>query len=118
MVVVLLWNVNHSLEALQVLLETSKADFIAIQEPPLDSSRSYGAYCPRLGPYYLVHRPGSRAALYISKRHQLREWDIEAGQDWAKVTYYSNKGPITVWSVYNPPLGSQPSTNPLQHPAL
>ena len=101
MLSILLWNVQNSKENLQVLLETAGCDILAIQEPWMNQGAGRGAYCYRSSRYHLVHRPGSRAAIYVTKNLEIREWDYQIGQDWCSITLRGSN--VTIWSVYTPP---------------
>ena len=80
--------------------EMNLEDILAIQEPWVNRGAGGGAYCYRSSKYHLIHQPGSRAALYITKRWDIKDWDYRMGQDWCNIPLTGSR--ITVWSVYNP----------------
>ncbi|KAK4109049.1 hypothetical protein N656DRAFT_353729 [Canariomyces notabilis] len=76
---ILQWNTQGIKENLEVLLEEANR-------------------------YHLVHRPGSRAAIFVGKRFDLSQWDYEVAEDWCRVWFLGQEGPgLEIWSIYNPP---------------
>ena len=65
---ILLWNTKGNKQALEVLLEEAKYDFLLIQEPWINPT-TRSTYCPRNSKYYLVHPREGRAAIFVSKRY-------------------------------------------------
>src|SRR6266516_7535060 len=100
MVTILLWNTETVKENQEVLLETTTADVLAIQEPWLNTQAKLTTYCPRSSNYHLIHQPGGRAALYIHKRWNINQWDYQQTQDWCRITLLGEQ-PLSVWSIYN-----------------
>ena len=68
MITILLWNTEVVKENLVVLLETTIADVLAIQEPWINTQARLSTYYPRFSNYHLIHQLGGRAAIYIYKR--------------------------------------------------
>jgi len=102
---ILLWNTEGNKQALEVLLEEAKFDFLLIQEPWINLATK-STYCPRNSKYYLVHLREGRAAIFVSKRYPVGQWDYEATEHWCRVWLpgYGPQGPgLELWSVYNPP---------------
>lgn len=58
------------------MLEEAKYDLLAIQEPWINRE-TRSIYCPRSSKYHLVFRLGGKAAIYISKRFEIGQWDSE-----------------------------------------
>ncbi|KAL2114789.1 hypothetical protein VTJ04DRAFT_4092 [Mycothermus thermophilus] len=50
--------------------------------------------------FHLIHKPGARAALYVTKRYEVSQWDYGAEDLWCWVRLTQD---LEVWSVYNPP---------------
>src|SRR6476620_7794793 len=108
-VTILQWNACKKKENQQLLLETATEDILAIQEPWHNPFAELSTYCPRSSKYYLIHKPGGKAAIYIHKRWALSQWTYKAEQYWCKITLTSAEEPITIWSIYNPPDYSPPT---------
>ncbi|EAQ84182.1 hypothetical protein CHGG_10586 [Chaetomium globosum CBS 148.51] len=96
-------------QTLEVLLEEAKYDLLAVQEPWINKATK-STYCPRSSRYHLVHKLEGRAAIYVSKRFEIRQWDSEATENWCRVWFPEadlggeSRG-FELWSVYNPPAG-------------
>src|SRR3954468_18753336 len=103
-VTILLWNVEHNKQALQVLLEEAKYDILAIQEPWINR-QAQSTYCPRSCKYHLIHTPKGRTAIYLTKAFQPSQWDYETTDEWSWVRLrgQNQNQSLEVWSVYNPP---------------
>ena len=112
---ILSWNIERNKEALEVLLEEAKYDVLAIQEP-WKNKQTGSTYCPRSSKYHLVHSPEGRAAIFVSRRHEVGLWDYEAAHNWCRVQFPTlGTNGLEVWSVYNPrqPLANTNDTPPL-----
>ena len=99
---ILLWNTEGNKQALEVLLEEAQYDLLAIQEPWINR-QTKSTYCPRGSKYYLIHSQEGRAAIFVSKRYRVGEWEYTATRDWCRVWFpsWGNEG-LELWSVYNP----------------
>lgn len=99
------WNTEGNKQALEVLLEEAEFDFLLIQEPWINPTTG-STYCPRSSKYYLIHKPKGRAAIFVTKRLPIGQWDFEAAENWCTV-WLPGYGPqglgLELWSVYNPP---------------
>ena len=73
---ILLWNTEGNKQALEVLLEEAKYDLLAIQEPWINKYTK-GTYCPRSSKYYLIHSREGRAAIFVSRRYRVGEWEYK-----------------------------------------
>jgi len=109
---ILSWNTQGSKEALETLLEEAEFDLLAIQEPWINPFTK-STYCPRSSRFHLVHKPGSRVALYVTKRYGVNQWDYGAEDLWCWVRL--DQG-LEVWSVYNPPDTKEAPSRLLQLP--
>jgi hypothetical protein len=69
-VTILSWNTQGNKETLETLLEEARFDLLAIQEPWINPYTK-SIYCPRSSRFHLVHKPGARAALYVTKRYEV-----------------------------------------------
>jgi hypothetical protein len=112
---ILLWNTEGNKQALEVLLEEAKYDLLAVQEPWINKETK-STYCPRSSKYHLVFKLEGRAAIYISKRFEVGQWDFETSDNWCRVWFpeanlgQGNRG-LELWSIYNPPDSKEePST--------
>ena len=83
---ILLWNTEGNKQALEVLLEEAKFDLLAIQEPWINR-QTKATYCPRSSKYYLVHSREGRAAIFVSRRFEIGQWEYEATRDWCRVWF-------------------------------
>ena len=99
---ILQWNTEGNKQALEVLLEEAQYDLLAIQEPWINR-QTKSTYCPRGSKYYLVHSEEGRAAIFVSWRYRVGEWEYQATRDWCRVWFpaLGNSG-LELWSVYNP----------------
>jgi hypothetical protein len=98
---ILLWNTEGNKQALEALLEEAQYDLLAIQEPWINR-QTKSTYCPRGSKYYLTHSPEGRAAIFVSRRYEIGQWDYEATRDWYRVWFPDlGKDGLEVWSVYN-----------------
>jgi len=101
---VLLWNTGGIKPLLEILLQEAKYDILCIQEPWINN-HTKGTYCPQRAEYSLVHTPGGRTAIYVSKKLPASSWEYEATDQWCRVWFQGKeekeKG-LEVWSVYNP----------------
>jgi hypothetical protein len=68
---ILLWNTEGNKQALEALLEEAQYDLLAIQEPWINR-QTKSTYCPRSSKYYLVHALEGRAAIFVSRRYEVR----------------------------------------------
>ncbi|EAQ91377.1 hypothetical protein CHGG_03312 [Chaetomium globosum CBS 148.51] len=106
---ILLWNTEGIKQTLEVLLEEAKYDLLAVQEPWINKETK-STYCPRGSRYHLVYKLEGRAAIYVSKRFEIRQWDSEATENWCRVWFLEadlggeGRG-FELWSIYNPPGG-------------
>lgn len=103
---ILLWNTEGNKQALEVLLEEAKFDFLAIQEPWINR-QTKSTYCPRSSKYHLVHSLDGRTAIFVSRKFDISQWDYEASDLWCRVWFPTlgaswTKG-FELWSIYNPP---------------
>ena len=108
----LLWNTQGNKQCLEVLLEESKYDVLAIQEPWINTLTK-STYCPRSARYHLIHAPEGRAALYINKKYPVDLWDFEASGVYCRAWFKASEGEegLEVWSIYNPlDIKTVPST--------
>ena len=109
---ILLWNTEGNKQALEVLLEEAKYDLLAIQEPWINK-HTKGTHCPRSSKYYLIHSREGRAAIFVSKRYRVGEWEYKTTKDWCRVWFPAlGEGGLELWSVYNP--RKEPGTPRLQ----
>ena len=83
---ILYWNVQRSKHAIIEAVEASRQyDIIALQEP-WQNPHLPTAYCPRGSRYQLIYAgEGSRSAILLHKRHEIKNWDATAKNDWCKV---------------------------------
>ena len=107
---ILLWNTEGNKQNLEILLEEAKYDLLAVQEPWINRETK-STYCPRSSKYYLVFQQEGKAAIYISKRFGVDQWEAEATARWCWVRFPSldlgwGQG-FELWSIYNPPGGNQ-----------
>lgn len=94
------WNQRKSYQAIQELLFTgAQYDVVAAQEVGLQKGNG-APFCPGECPYRMVWQEGSRAAIYLHKRHDLRAWRSDSGKDWASITLPLGEVVITFVSVY------------------
>ena len=68
---ILQWNTGGIKQPLEALLEEAKYDLLAIQEPWINR-QTKSTYCPRSSKYYLVHSLEGRAAIFVSRRYEVR----------------------------------------------
>ncbi|EAQ84238.1 hypothetical protein CHGG_10642 [Chaetomium globosum CBS 148.51] len=106
---ILLWNTEGNKQALEVLLEEAKYDLLAVQEPWINRETK-STYCPRSSKYHLVFKLEGRAAIYVSKKFEIGQWDSEVSENWCRVRFpeadLGQEGHgLELWSVYNPPNG-------------
>lgn len=97
---ILLWNTEGNKQALEVLLEEAKFDLLAIQEPWINK-HTKSTYCPRSSKYYLVHSLEGRAAIFVSRKFDISQWDYEASDTWCRIWFPEQR--LELWSIYNPP---------------
>ena len=83
---ILQWNTEGNKQALEVLLEEAQYDLLAIQEPWINR-QTKSTYCPRGSKYYLVHSEEGRAAIFVSRRYRVGEWEYQATRDWCRVWF-------------------------------
>ena len=100
---ILLWNTEGNKQALEVLLEEAQFDLLAIQEPWINR-QTRSTYCPRGSKYHLVHSLEGRAAIFVSRKYDIGQWEYEATRDWCRVWFQGlgDRG-LELWSIYNPP---------------
>jgi exonuclease III len=111
---ILLWNTQGIKMALELLLAEAKYDVLSVQEPWINK-QTKSTYCPRNSKYHLIHSPGGRAALYISKKYPVHQWEYEASENWCRVWFHGSPG-LEIWSVYNPPANKTIPEALLQRP--
>jgi hypothetical protein len=99
---ILLWNTEGNKQALEALLEEAQYDLLAVQEPWINR-QTKSTYCPRSSKYYLVHSLGGRAAIFVSRKFEIGQWEYEATGDYCRV-WFSGIGSsgLELWSIYNP----------------
>jgi Endonuclease-reverse transcriptase len=101
------WNVGRNRRLASLALaqaEDADIDVLGIQEPLHEGDRIEPP-CPARGKYNIVWTAGSRAALYVHKKHKTANWSAEAGKDWCRATFGTGARAITIWSIYSPNPG-------------
>lgn len=100
MLKVVTWNQRKSFNAMaEIQFAGPQYDIIATQEMGLNKATS-APFCPANGPYKMVWAPESRAAIFLHKKHDLRNWTMKCGKDWASVSVPFEKSTISFVSVY------------------
>src|SRR4051794_29201737 len=99
---ILLWNTEGNKQALEALLKEAQYDLLTIQEPWINR-QTKSTYCPRGSKYYLIHSQEGRAAIFVSRRFEIRQWEYETTGDYCKVWFpkIGDNG-LKLWSIYNP----------------
>jgi hypothetical protein len=99
MVEILYWNTHNEKPPAVLALEGPKEyDIIALQEMWINQQGV--PYCPSTCNYRRVFG-GGRAALYVHKRHDIKDWTYEEEKDWCAVTLGSGEEAVTVYSIYS-----------------
>lgn len=117
---ILLWNTEGNKQALEVLLEEARYDLLAVQEPWINKE-TRSTYCPRGSKYHLVFELEGRAAIYVSKRFEIGQWDFETSENWCRVCFpdvdlgQGARG-FELWSIYNPPSSKEVPRTLLDRP--
>jgi len=96
----LLWNTEGNKQVLEALLEEARYDLLAIQEPWINK-QTKSTYCPRGSKYHLVHKTSGRAAIFVSRKFDIGQWEYEATEDYYRVWFPGFSG-LELWSIYNP----------------
>ena len=81
---ILLWNTEGNKQALEALLEEAQYNLLAIQEPWINK-QTQSTYCPRGSKYHLVHKSSGRAAIFVSRRFDIGQWEYEATEGYYRV---------------------------------
>ena len=58
-----------------------------IRIPLWINKETMSKYCLRSSKYYLVFRLEGRAAIYVSKRFEIGQWDFETSRNWCCVCF-------------------------------
>jgi hypothetical protein len=99
MVEILYWNTHNEKPPAVLALEGPKEyDIIALQEMWINQQGV--PYCPATCNYRRVFG-GGRAALYVHKKHNIKDWTYEEGKDWCAVTLGRGEEAVTVYSIYS-----------------
>lgn len=100
---VLLWNTKGIKQELEALLEEARYDLMAIQEPWINK-QTRSTYYPRGSKYHLVHKPSGRAAIFVSRKFDIGQWEYEATEEYCRVWLpgLGSRG-LELWSIYNHP---------------
>jgi len=77
MLKVVTWNQRKNFNAMaEIQFAGPQYDIIATQEMGLNKATS-APFCPANGPYKMVWAPESRAAIFLHKKHDLRNWTMK-----------------------------------------
>ena len=112
---ILYWNVHRKKTNMaQALDDDGEYDMLALQEVWLnrDPAKEGKTYCPRGSRYNIIHKTGSKAALFIHKRFPVSAWTAECEHNWSAARLNGT----TIFSIYSECyMGrAQPWSSPLE----